>query len=370
MFSIDQFDYQLPPELIANAPASPRDSSRLLVVDKQTGQLQHKHFFDLPALLTSNHVLVRNNTKVIPARIFGRKPTGGACEILLLHQESFTPTGVRWECLTKPGLKVGQVIEFPEQNQNHNSSTSPLRATCVEQTGFTRIIEFNQNRTDFYISLVAIGHTPIPPYIKWADKDETKLRQLYQTTYAKVTGSAAAPTAGLHFTPELDDKLRNQGVQIEEVTLHVGLGTFLPVQEEQIKAGELHHEWFEVNSETASRLNEAKQAGKIIVAVGTTTTRTLETCAKNNQDGTITAQTGQTSLFIQPGYKYRFVDELITNFHLPKSSLLMLISAFVSKPNTEVEFVDFPHSLVGKAYQEAIKEKYRFFSFGDAMLIK
>jgi S-adenosylmethionine:tRNA ribosyltransferase-isomerase len=358
MWKIDQFDYSLPPEQIAQTPANPRDSSRLLVLNRQTGEISHKHFFDLPSLLTDNDVIVRNNTKVIPARVYGKKDTGGACEILLLHQQQLTARGTVWECMTKPGLKVGQTISFPE---------SDLEATCTEITGYTRILEFNQNKESFYVSLEKIGHTPIPPYIHWANNDEATLRQLYQTTFAKVSGSAAAPTAGLHFTPELDEQLRAKGVQIEEVTLHVGLGTFLPVQDEQIQAGQLHHEWYEVKTETAQRLNQAKKDGKRIIAVGTTTSRTLESCA--TQTNLLEAKSGETTLFIQPGYQFKFVDALLTNFHLPKSSLLMLISALVSAPNTDHNFQNFAHSFVGKAYLSAVQEKYRFFSFGDAMFI-
>lgn len=357
MFSIDQFNYDLPSELIAQTPAEPRDSSRLLVLHRTTGTISHHHFYDLPSFLGANDVLVRNNTKVIPARIFGRKATGGACEILLLQQQRFTSTGTVWECLTKPGLKLGQVISFAH---------SSLTATCVEITGYTRILEFNQNKEAFFSSLETLGHTPLPPYIHWSEGDEMHLRQLYQTTFAKVAGSAAAPTAGLHFTPDLDEKLRAQGVQIEEVTLHVGLGTFLPLQLEQLHSGQLHHEWFEVSSATAARLNKAKKAGKRIISVGTTSTRTLESCAQN---GALVAQAGETTLFIQPGFKFQCVDAQITNFHLPKSSLLLLVSAFASRPNTVHEFMDFAHSSVGRAYQEAIKKEYRFFSFGDGMLI-
>ncbi len=358
MFSIDQFSYDLPADRIAQTPAEPRDSSKLLVLDRHTGILQHKHFFDLPDFLTPNDVLVRNNTKVIPARIFGKKSTGGACEILLLHQQGYTATGTTWECMAKPGLKVGQVISFEGVD---------LQARCREITGYTRILEFNQNKESFYVSLEKIGHTPIPPYIHWDNEDETVLRQLYQTTFAKVAGSAAAPTAGLHFTPELDQKLITKGIQIEEVTLHVGLGTFLPLQDEQLQSGQLHHEWYEVNHTTAEQLNAAKKSGKRIIAVGTTSTRTLESAT--DEHGILQAQSTETTLFIQPGYTYKFVDGLITNFHLPKSSLLMLVSALVSQPNTEHPFSTFADSSIGKAYQEAIKNTYRFFSFGDAMLI-
>jgi S-adenosylmethionine:tRNA ribosyltransferase-isomerase len=361
MFTIEQFNYSLPAQNIAQYPADPRDHSRLLRLDRQTGQTSHHYFYDLPELLRPTDVLVRNNTKVLPARIYGKKETGGQCELLLVKMTGFDETGVLWECMTKPGLKPGQKITFP---------TSEVVAECREITNYTRIMHFNRKNEAFFEFLYAVGHTPIPPYIEWNQDDEQKLRQIYQTTYAKILGSVAAPTAGLHFTPELDEKLRQKGVQIEEVTLHVGLGTFLPLQEDNLTSGTLHHEFYEITPETALRLNQAKKAGKRIIAVGTTTTRTLETCASiDTTEAKITPQSGDTNLFIQPGYHYKFVDGLITNFHLPKSSLLMLISAFVSQPNTPAPFSDFASSSVGHVYQEAIQQDYRFYSFGDGMLI-
>ena len=358
-FRIEQFNYELPPELIAQTPAHPRDTSRMLVLDRKTGEILHKHFYDLPEFLGENDVLVRNNTKVIPARIFGQKDTGGKCEILLIQHVQNNENSCQWECMTKPGLKENQTVSFPD---------SQLIATCKKITGYTRLLEFSLPLQEFYVELNRIGKTPIPPYIHWAVDDEENLRELYQTTYAKIKGSAAAPTAGLHFTPELDEKLRAKGVEFAEVTLHVGLGTFLPLQAEQIEAGKLHHEIYEVTEETAKQLNQAKRDGKRIIAVGTTTTRTLETLA--DDEGVLSAGTGQTDLFIQPGTRYKFVDALITNFHLPKSSLLMLVSAFTTEPNAPHAFSDFSQTPVGKAYEVAISEKYRFFSFGDGMLIK
>lgn len=360
MFQIDQFTYELPDALIAQKPAEPRDSSRLMVVNRDTGEIGHAHFADLPNFLGDGDVLVRNNTKVLPARIFGRKAvTGGQCEILLIRQVEMNKDGCVWECLTKPGLKMDQEVVFGE---------SVLRGKCVKLNEYTRLIEFTLNGQDFYEELNAIGHTPIPPYIEWENQDEEKLREVYQTTYAKVRGSVAAPTAGLHFTPELDAQLQKKGVQIEEVTLHVGLGTFLPLQDEQMKSGQLHSEWYDVTNATAERLNQAKLSRKRIIAVGTTTTRVLESCAHDGS-GQVKAGSDETTIFIQPGFQFQFVDALITNFHLPKSSLLMLISAFVSEPNTRHEFVNFATSVVGRAYQVAIQEKYRFYSFGDGMLI-
>src|SRR5579859_6826448 len=359
MWNIDQFIYILPDRLIAQTPAVPRDHSRLMVVDRSSGRFEHRHFWDLPGLLSDGDVLVRNNTKVLPARIFGRKESGGRCEILLIKQVGFGAEGAIWECLTKPGLKESQVVAFED---------SLLRAKCQKDTNYTRILEFNQKGETFFASLEKIGHVPIPPYIHWEKDDETELRKLYQTTFAKVSGSVAAPTAGLHFTPELDEALRKKGAEIEEVTLHVGLGTFLPLQKEQLVSGKLHSEFYILSADVAERLNRAKSAGKRIISVGTTTTRVLETCVGG--DGLLSAQSGETDIFIQPGYKFAFVDSLMTNFHLPKSSLLMLISAFVSAPNTSEKFVDFQKSLMGRAYEEAIRENYRFYSFGDAMWVR
>jgi S-adenosylmethionine:tRNA ribosyltransferase-isomerase len=302
---------------------------------------------------------VRNNTKVIPARIYGQKSTGGAVEILLTRRLGFNQAGhEQWECLTKPGLKPNQQVSF---------GPSPLTATCTAITDYTREITFNLPQSQFFTELLAIGHTPIPPYIHWADDDETELRARYQTIYAKISGSAAAPTAGLHFTPELETKLTAKGIEILEVTLHVGLGTFLPVKTQDITAHHLHKEWLELRPEVAQRLNELKALGKKIIAVGTTTTRVLESCS--DELGLLTPQTKETEIFIYPPYHYKFVDGMITNFHLPESSLLMLISALVSSPNTNQEFKDFNSSLVGQAYATAITEKYRFYSFGDGMLI-
>ncbi|HCC84094.1 MAG TPA: tRNA preQ1(34) S-adenosylmethionine ribosyltransferase-isomerase QueA [Candidatus Pacebacteria bacterium] len=359
MLQLSQFTYPLPPELIAQIPAEPRDSSRLMVIDRTTQTLSHKRFSQLDQILTANHVLVRNNTKVIPARILGHKTTGGAVEILLTHRLGLTAAGhERWECLTKPGLKAGQIIQFP---------TSSLSATCSAVTDYTREITFNLPHNQLFSELMAIGHTPIPPYIHWADEDETELREHYQTLYAKIAGSAAAPTAGLHFTPELDARLLAKGVEIFEVTLHVGLGTFLPVKTEAISKHRLHKEWFELTPEVAVALNSRRAAGKKLVAVGTTTTRVLESCA--DSASLLQAKSGDTEIFLYPPYKFRAVDALITNFHLPESSLLMLVAALVSAPNTSIPFESFSQSLIGQAYATAIAQHYRFFSFGDGMVI-
>lgn len=359
---INQFDYHLPQERIAQQPAKPRDHSRLLLVNRQTNQISHHYFYDLPQILSEisqKTVLVRNNTKVIPARIWGHKQTGGKVEVLLLKRKSINPEGETWECLTKPGLNTGQTITFPNQL---------LTGFCTQKDGYIRYIKFNKKDDPFFEALYQIGHTPIPPYIEWNQNDEQTLREKYQTIYAKYQGSAAAPTAGLHFTPEVDRKLNKNSVQIEieEVTLHVGLGTFQPVKENDITHHQMHCEWFELNAKTANNLNQAKRNGKKIIAVGTTTTRVLESTCTNRQ---LRPTQGETDIYIYPPYKFKFIDGLLTNFHLPKSTLLMLVSAFVSYPNTPNHFTNFTESLIGKAYQEAIDQNYRFYSFGDAMLI-
>lgn len=363
MYTLRDFAYQLPPQLIAQSPCEPRDHSRLLVLNRETGHIKHQHFFDLPTSLTSNDVLVRNNTKVIPARIFGAKSSGGHVELLLIHRVSASAETETWECLTKPGLKPGQTVIFPKTS---------LTATCINQLHFSRLIEFNQSASQLFTTLYEIGHTPLPPYIDWEKHDEQSLRQHYQTTYAKIQGSAAAPTAGLHFNPELDSLLRQQGVQIEEVTLHVGLGTFLRVKTNDITKHHMHSEAFELSSDVADRLNNAKENGKRIISVGTTTTRVLESCSQltEGKTPTLSAKNGETSIFIYPPYTYKFVDALITNFHESQSTLIMLVSAFCSAPNTSHHFTTFSDSTIGKAYESAIDHHYRFLSFGDAMLIQ
>lgn len=339
--NVKDFDYILPEELIAQHPVEPRDSSRLLVMDKQSGELQHyPHFYDIVDELDSNDVLVFNDTKVIPARLYGaRKGTGGKVEVLLL-----TPCGAdKWECLVKPGAKcrVGQELIF---NEN-------LTGTVVDNTSFGgRIIQFHAEGS-FDDIIQEIGEMPLPPYIheRLEDKDR------YQTVYAREKGSAAAPTAGLHFTPELLEKLKAKGVTLAFVTLHVGLGTFRPVSVDTIEDHQMHSEYYVVTQETADVINMAKALGKRIIAVGTTSVRTLESATK---DGRLQAGHNWTSIFIYPGYQYRMVEGLITNFHLPQSTLLMLISALAGRE----------HCLA--AYEEAVRERYRFFSFGDAMFIR
>jgi len=340
------FNYQLPPDLIASAPMKPRDHCHLMTLNRQTGLINHGHFYDLINQLTPNDVLVLNQSKVFPGRIFGEKETGGQIELLLLHQVS----DLVWTAISKPGLKPNTKLIFSQ-------NLSGLVVKRIISTGEIDI-EFNQVKDKLLKTLNKIGHTPIPPYID-SERSEAELRRDYQTVYAKDTGSAAAPTAGLHFSPGLLTKLKNKGVQIEYITLHVGLGTFQPLRPENIITKKLHSEYFEITKEVATRLNNAKKSGKRIIAVGTTSARALETVSDTNS----------TDIFIFPPYKFKFIDSLITNFHLPESSLLMLVSAFVSFPNTSFKFVSFLSSPIGRAYSEAVIKKYRFFSFGDACWI-
>ncbi len=325
------YDYQLPANLIAQIPASPRDSSRLLVINRHTGLTSDHVFKDLPKLLRPSDVLVFNDTAVFPARLHGLKSTGGKVEVLLLRNIKKD----LWEVISHPGIKPGQILYF----------TSKVTA---------QVIDRNQIRFSHLKSVAQIGTTPLPPYIH-SSSPENLLRRQYQTVYAQSSGSAAAPTAGLHFTHRLLKRLTQTGIQMEYLTLHVGLGTFRPPTADQIASGKLHSEWFTLSEATAKRLNEAKSAGRRIIAVGTTTTRVLETCTDTKDR--LRPRSGQTDIFIKPPYKFRFVDGLITNFHLPKSSLLMLVSAFSS-----------PETIKG-AYEEAVHKHYRFFSFGDASLI-
>lgn len=335
------FDYELPTELIAQHPAEKRDYSRLLVMDKYTGAVEHHVFKDIVNYLHAGDVLVINNTKVIPARIFGTKEGGTAkIEVLLLKRDEMLPN--TWEVLVHPGkrAKVGTVIDFGEGR---------LKGEVIENTSAGRKITFHFDGI-FEEILEDLGTMPLPPYIHEQLEDQTR----YQTVYAKVDGSAAAPTAGLHFTKDLLALLKEKGVEIEEVLLHVGLGTFKPVSEEDIEDHEMHSEYYEISKETAERINQAKAEGRRIISVGTTSTRALESAAR---DGRLIAGSGWTNIFIYPGYKWQIVDGLITNFHLPKSTLMMLVSALSKR------------ELILNAYQEAVAQKYRFFSFGDAMFI-
>lgn len=347
------FDYSLPEERIANEPLAKRDESKLLVVNRETGVISHKHFYDLAALLGPNDVLVLNQSKVFPARLYGKKMTGGQVEVLLISQKTQTT----WNAISKPGLSQGQEIIF--------SGNISARVKAKNVSGEV-VLEFSHPYQTFFEALDQIGSTPIPGYIH-SKLSESELREKYQTVYAKQEGSAAAPTAGLHFTTALLEQLAKNGVQIEYITLHVGLGTFQGLREEHFKTNSLHHEYYEVSSAVALRLNRAKKTNKRIIAVGTTTTRTLETVVTEN--GLISPAQGSTTLFIYPPYQFRFINSMITNFHLPQSSLLMLISAFASFPNTSHKFAEFGTSILGAAYKQAIDSNYRFFSFGDSMWI-
>ena len=338
----DDFDYYLPENLIAQTPINKRDESKLMVLNKETGTIEHRHFADIIDYLTPNDVLVLNDTKVMPARLIGQKEdTNGHIELLLLKN---TKNNI-YECLCKPAkrVKVGTIVTFGD---------GILKAKCIEvkEEGI-REFEFLYDGI-FYEILDKLGEMPLPPYIHKKLKDKNR----YQTVYAKNIGSAAAPTAGLHFTQELLEKLKNKGITICYVTLHVGLGTFRPVNVEDVTTHKMHSEFYTINEETAKILNQAKKEGKNIVSVGTTTTRVLETVI--NQYQTFKECSGYTSIFIYPGYQFKAVDSLITNFHLPKSTLIMLVSAFCSK------------EIIMNAYSEAIKNNYRFFSFGDSMFIK
>ncbi|WP_110111463.1 tRNA preQ1(34) S-adenosylmethionine ribosyltransferase-isomerase QueA [Bacillus sp. CGMCC 1.16541] len=339
---VDLFDFHLPEELIAQTPLEQRDASRLMVLNKKTGDIEHRSFHDVLSYLKEGDCLVLNNTRVLPARLFGTKEdTGANIEVLLLKQME----GDTWETLIKPAKRVkeGTVISFGDGR---------LKATCVEtsdQGG--RLLEFTYDGI-FYEVLDSLGEMPLPPYIKERLDD----RERYQTVFAREQGSAAAPTAGLHFTEEILEELKNKGVHIAFLTLHVGLGTFRPVSVDNIDEHDMHAEFYQVSEGTAQLLNEVRENGGRIVSVGTTSTRTLETIASEN-DGKFVAASGWTSIFIFPGYEFKAIDGMITNFHLPKSTLIMLVSALAGREH------------VLHAYNTAVEERYRFFSFGDAMLI-
>lgn len=338
----DDFDYELPEELIAQTPILNRDQSKMMVLDKKTGEIKHQQFHDLIDLLDTNDVLVINDSKVLPARLYGIKDTTNAAIELLLLKDVGNDT---WECLAKPAkrVKVGTTISFGE---------GMLKATCLEeQEEGIRILKFEYEGILFEI-LDQLGEMPLPPYIH--EKLEDKNR--YQTVYAKEEGSAAAPTAGLHFTKELLEALKEKGVTIVPVTLHVGLGTFRPVSVEDVKSHKMHSEFYQMSKESAEALTKAKQEGKRIISVGTTSTRTLETIYHTYSG--FQECSGWTDIFIYPGFQFLAIDALITNFHLPKSTLVMLVSALAGK-----EFIL-------NAYQEAVKNEYRFFSFGDSMFIQ
>ncbi|MET1179997.1 tRNA preQ1(34) S-adenosylmethionine ribosyltransferase-isomerase QueA [Peribacillus simplex] len=340
---LDMFDFHLPEELIAQVPLEDREASKLMVLDKETGKLQHDVFSHITEYIKPGDCLVLNDTKVLPARLYGSKEgTGAKIEVLLLKQEHDDV----WETLVKPAkrIKEGSTIVFGD---------GKLSAVCtgvLEHGG--RILEFKYDGI-FYEILEQLGEMPLPPYIKEQLDDQDR----YQTVYARERGSAAAPTAGLHFTEDLLEKLKGMGVHIAFITLHVGLGTFRPVSVDDIDSHEMHSEFYQMTEGTARLLNDVKAKGGKIITVGTTSTRTLETIASRN-DGVFKEENGWTSIFIYPGYEFKGIDAMITNFHLPKSTLIMLISALAGREH------------VLHAYETAVEEKYRFFSFGDAMLIK
>ena len=331
------FYFDLPEELIAQTPIPERDHSRLLHVDKRTGELQHRHFYNLPDYLHEGDCLVLNDSRVLPARLIGARPTGGSVELVLLRDLGEG----RWECLSRPGRKTrpGQELLFGD---------GELHATVEAVTeGGNRIVQFHYEGI-FLEVLERLGKMPLPPYIK----EELADGERYQTVYSRELGSAAAPTAGLHFTKELLAQIAAKGVKICYVTLHVGLGTFRPVKEEEIEDHPMHAEFCIVPEETARIVTETKKAGGRVIAVGTTSCRTLESFA--NEDGTLDPRSGWTSIFIYPGYRFKCIDALVTNFHLPESTLIMLVSALAGR------------EIVLNAYKVAVEERYRFFSFGDA----
>lgn len=335
---VTDFDYDLPQELIAQHPMEPRDHSRLLVVDKKTGEIEHRHFYDLVNYLKPGDVLVFNDTRVIPARLHGTKDTGAHVEVFLLTRRDATD----WEVLVRPGkkLQVGAKINFSDE----------LSCEVIEHTDFGgRVVRFKYDGI-FEEILDRLGETPLPPYITAPFEDKER----YQTVYNRERGSAAAPTAGLHFTKELLQKIKDIGCEEVFVTLHVGLGTFRPVSEAKIEDHKMHKEFYTVSQEAADAVNKAKAEGRRIIAVGTTAVRTLEAAGA---DGQLYAGSSWTNIFIYPGYKFRLVDDLVTNFHLPQSTLLMLVSTLSTR------------EIMLQTYKKAVEEKYRFFSFGDAMFI-
>lgn len=351
--NLRDFDYHLPQRLIAQQPARQRDQSRLMVLDRQTGAIVHRPFFDLPDYLDPGDVLVVNETKVLPARLMGKKESGGKVEVLLVRRKcpaAAGQSGEEWECLVQSSGKL-------------RGKTPVLFSDCLRgelgermPSGLWRL-SFKKDEGNLNQTLWRIGYPPLPPYIRRNGDQGVKAMDLerYQTVYAKREGAIAAPTAGLHFTEALLDRVRGKGAQILALTLHVGMGTFLPVKHEEVEKHGLEPEFFEVSPETAGAANKARALNKKVMAVGTTVTRALESCV--DKEGKIQTQRGETGLFILPGHRFRVVDALITNFHLPRSTLLMLVSAFAGK------------ELILAAYREAIRENYRFYSYGDAMLI-
>ena len=341
---LSDFTYDLPLDRIAQTPAEPRDHARLMLVNRATGEISHHHVYDLTTALPKHYDVIANNTKVFPARLRGIKPTGGKVEILLL-----SPLGSsRYHCLTRPGLKLGDTVTFGPT----------LTGTITQVKEMERTIQFSQEEATLRTTLSELGTMPTPPYIKKMLIDQSR----YQTIYAKYGFSAAAPTAGLHFTPSLLKTIK-QDHTWSELTLNVGLGTFLPVKVQDITKHSMHSESYILSPTTVQTIKNSKTAGRKLLAIGTTTMRALEA------NPSLIAGSHSTSIFIYPPYQFKVVDALMTNFHLPESTLLMLVSAFCSAPNAGEKFTTFKDSLLGRAYTEAIRENYRFFSFGDAMLI-
>lgn len=351
-YNISNFDYDLPQELIAQTPIEPRDASRLLVLNRKKGIIEHRHFYEIGAYMRPGDLLIANQSRVIPARLLGhRAETGGAVEVLLLAERADLGPDY-WETLVRPGRRLheGSRIVFSDEG-----GAELLRGEILQRTDAGgRIVRFWVNRAVETVRqcIDRLGRMPLPPYIHETLQDPER----YQTVYARISGSAAAPTAGLHFTPRLLDELRGQGVRVGFVTLHVGLDTFRPVEVDDFREHKMHSEEIDLDETTADLINESRGTGGRVFAVGTTAVRVLESVAAFN-DGRIRPYSGATRLFITPGYRFQVVDAMITNFHLPRSTLLLLVSAFASK------------DLIEEAYQEAIRERYRFFSFGDAMLM-
>ncbi len=357
----EDFFYSLPDERIATSGVEPRDSSRLLLVNRHEKTLTDSVFSTFPSLLNPGDLLILNDTRVLPVRLFGKKPTGGEVEILLVRPyrsplpastENIQEPREVWEALTRPGLKPGQTVQIADSN---------LIFTChgsVDE-GYSRLLSPSLSGNQLIEALKLHGELPTPPYVKEFSGNPER----YQTIFGNKEGSAAAPTASLHFTDRTFAELSNRGVNIAPVTLHVGLGTFLPVKVEDVTNHHMHAEWCEVSAETAQKIAETKAAGKRVIAAGTTVARTLETSKGQTFSG-------DTRLFIYPPYEFSVVDALLTNFHLPESTLLMLVTAFASAPQPGLPFSTFAESLIGKAYQHAIQNEYRFFSFGDAMFIE
>lgn len=366
---VSQFDYHLPEELIAKYPPADRAAARMLHLTRGDDSFEDRGFRGFPELLRPDDLLVLNNSRVLPARLFGHRSGSraqrvsagnpasgeflrGTVEVLLTKQVSAAPQ--EWEALVHPGRKlgIGERVYFGEANE----SSHELAAEIIERGAFgERQLRF-EPVNDFFGVLNRIGHIPLPPYIDRPDSEAD--REQYQTVYAKPPGSVAAPTAGLHFTPEILDRIRGRGIEVVAVTLHVGLGTFQPVREEVVEANKLHREWYEISPEAAERIQSARDAGRRVVAVGTTTVRTLEYAAQQHKQGHIAAQSGEADIFIYPGFEFRVVGAMLTNFHLPKSTLIMLVSAFAGRERTLA------------AYDHAVREKYRFYSYGDCMFIE